>query len=240
MGLGTGRTVSLAVAPERRGSPGCFLAKGRPDHRNRIYPPCRSSTDSVCLCNASRWTSWHRRSTLKVRSIAYSSAALRLATICVSDRSEIMRVTKSRSVHVTEEVNPFVSYWRHRGTARNGSARRSKPCGPFRCARPERQLACIHGGARFTPWMFSILAAAELITDPLPQTPTRKVPVQFGSRVLMGGLAGAVLGAIGAISGALGGAYARAQLAAKFGNDRPAALVEDAIVRAVLIIAAPK
>lgn len=108
-------------------------------------------------------------------------------------------------------------------------------------------------GYRFTPWIFSILAAGELITDQLPQTPSRKVPVQFGTRVLMGGLAGAtigtsagswiagaVLGAIGAILGTLGGAKARAQLAARFGKDRPAALIEDAIaiVGAILIITA--
>jgi Predicted membrane protein len=110
-------------------------------------------------------------------------------------------------------------------------------------------------GARFTPWIFSILAAGELITDQLPQTPSRKVPVQFGTRVLMGGLAGAtigtsagswiagaVLGAIGATVGTLAGAKARAQLAARFGNDRPAALIEDAIaiVGAVLIVVATR
>lgn len=108
-------------------------------------------------------------------------------------------------------------------------------------------------GSRFTPWIFSILAAAELFTDQLPQTPSRTVPVQFGTRVLTGALAGAtigtgagswlaggVLGAIGATVGTLGGAKARAQLAAKFGNDRPAALIEDAIaiVGAVLIVVA--
>ena len=108
-------------------------------------------------------------------------------------------------------------------------------------------------GYRFTPWIFSLLAAGELITDQLPRTPSRKVPVQFGTRILMGmlagaaigssggsWLAGAVLGAVGAVLGTYGGAMARAQLAAKFGNDRPAALLEDAvaIVGAFLIVAA--
>jgi uncharacterized membrane protein len=108
-------------------------------------------------------------------------------------------------------------------------------------------------GDRFTPWIFSVLALAELITDQLPTTPSRKVPVQFGTRVLLGALAGAtigtsagswiagaILGAIGAVAGTLGGAAARARLAASFGNDRPAALVEDAVALAgaALIIAA--
>lgn len=108
-------------------------------------------------------------------------------------------------------------------------------------------------GYRFTPWIFSIMAVGELITDQLPKTPSRKVPVQFGTRVLLGGLAGAtigtsaglwiagaILGAMGAVVGTLGGATARARLAASFGKDRPAALVEDAvaIIGAVLIIAA--
>lgn len=108
-------------------------------------------------------------------------------------------------------------------------------------------------GYRFTPWVFSALAVAELITDQLPSTPSRKAPVQFGTRVLMGGLAGAtigagagswvtgaVLGAIGAVAGTVGGAAARARLAAIFGKDRPAALIEDAvaIIASALIIAA--
>lgn len=108
-------------------------------------------------------------------------------------------------------------------------------------------------GYRFTPWIFSLLAAGELVTDKLPQTPSRKVPVQFGTRVLMGGLAGAtismnagvwiagaILGMIGAVAGTLGGANLRAQLAARFKSDRPAALIEDAvaIIGAILIVAA--
>ncbi|WP_380874503.1 membrane protein [Sphingomonas sp. DBB INV C78] len=106
-------------------------------------------------------------------------------------------------------------------------------------------------GYRFTPWIFGLLALAELVTDQLPSTPSRKVPVQFATRIIMGGLAGATLcsaagmtlaglaaGAVGAVIGTLGGAAGRAQLAARFGRDLPAALIEDAlaILGAFLII----
>ncbi|MBU3076314.1 DUF4126 domain-containing protein [Sphingomonas quercus] len=108
-------------------------------------------------------------------------------------------------------------------------------------------------GYRWTPWVFTLLAIAELITDQLPATPSRKVAAQFGTRVLVGGLCGAaigmragawlpglVLGAIGAVIGTLGGASARARMAALFGRDRPAALIEDAaaILAAILIVEA--
>lgn len=108
-------------------------------------------------------------------------------------------------------------------------------------------------GYRWTPWILLVLAIGELITDQLPSTPSRKVPVQFGTRILMGaatggaiGVAagslwiGAIIGAIGAIIGTLGGAAARAKMAAAFGKDQPAAFIEDAvaIVGAVLIVLA--
>src|SRR5678815_4661990 len=95
-----------------------------------------------------------------------------------------------------------------------------------------------------------ILAIVELITDQLPSTPSRKVPVQFGARIVMGALAGgaigaakgslvvgAILGIVGAVIGTYGGAAFRARLASAFGKDRPAALIEDvvAIGGAVLI-----
>lgn len=97
-------------------------------------------------------------------------------------------------------------------------------------------------GAPITPWLFTVAALAELVADQLPQTPSRKVPVQFGARVLMGGLAGAavgfsagaplpgvVLGVLGAVAGTYGGAAARARMAAAFGRDRPAAVIEDLV-----------
>ena len=48
-----------------------------------------------------------------------------------------------------------------------------------------------------TPWIFTLLAAAELVTDQLPSTPSRKVPMQFGARIVSGGLCGAAIGLAG-------------------------------------------
>jgi uncharacterized membrane protein len=99
--------------------------------------------------------------------------------------------------------------------------------------------------------IFTLLAIGELITDQLPSTPSRKVPMQFGGRIVMGAFCGAVVGAtagmtagglvagaIGAVIGTLGGADLRARMAAAFGKDPPAALIEDAvaIIGALLIV----
>jgi uncharacterized membrane protein len=108
-------------------------------------------------------------------------------------------------------------------------------------------------GYVWTPWILSFLAAGELVTDQLPSTPSRKVPVQFGGRLLTGAVSGAALGLaagspwlgalagiVGAAAGTLGGAAARAKLAAVFGRDLPAALIEDAvaIIGSLLIVLA--
>ena len=34
-------------------------------------------------------------------------------------------------------------------------------------------------GYTWTPWIFTLLAIVELVTDQLPSTPSRKVPMQF-------------------------------------------------------------
>ena len=106
-------------------------------------------------------------------------------------------------------------------------------------------------GYAWTPWIFTALAIGEIINDKLPTTPSRTVPIQFGGRILMGGLCGAAIGAsrgsmvgglvagvVGSVIGTLGGRAVRARLAASFGSDRPAALIEDtiAIVGAVMIL----
>jgi uncharacterized membrane protein len=90
--------------------------------------------------------------------------------------------------------------------------------------------------------IFSVLALVELVTDQLSSTPSRKVPQQFGTRLVSGAFTGAVIGTaggaliagliagvIGAAIGTYGGAEVRARLAGAFGRDLPAALIEDAV-----------
>ena len=106
-------------------------------------------------------------------------------------------------------------------------------------------------GAVATPWIFSVLALAEIINDKLPKTPSRLVPPQFITRVVTGAFSGAAIGlglgsiwigllcgAIGAVLGTLGGASFRGALAKAIGKDLPAALIEDAIaiIGAYLIV----
>ena len=50
-------------------------------------------------------------------------------------------------------------------------------------------------GYAWTPWVFTLLAMVEMVTDQLPSTPSRKVPMQFGARIVSGALSGATLGA---------------------------------------------
>ena len=107
-------------------------------------------------------------------------------------------------------------------------------------------------GGMIPALILTALAALELVADQLPKTPSRKVPVQFVTRVLTGAfsgsalmmpsghwLRGAVIGAVGAVLGTLSGAEARTRLARLFGKDAPAALIEDAVAvgGAFLIVA---
>jgi len=97
-------------------------------------------------------------------------------------------------------------------------------------------------GATITPYILTLGAIGELIADQLPKTPSRKAPVGFGARIVMGALCGAALGApadaligglvagvLGAVAGTLGGYEARTRLARAIGKDLPIALLEDAI-----------
>jgi len=105
-------------------------------------------------------------------------------------------------------------------------------------------------GFKYTPIILTVLAVVELITDQLPSTPSRKVPMQFGARIVSGALVGAtvgasnsalvvglILGIVGAVVGTLGGAAARSKMAAAFGKDTPAALIEDVVAILIVIFA---
>lgn len=97
-------------------------------------------------------------------------------------------------------------------------------------------------GYRWTAPILTLLALAEIVNDKLPNTPSRKVPPQFGARIVSGGLCGAaigvpagmwwlglLLGIAGAVAGTLGGSAIRANLARAFVRDLPAALIEDVV-----------
>ena len=83
-------------------------------------------------------------------------------------------------------------------------------------ARGARVMAVVKANAYGHGLIPTALALAELVTDKLPMTPSRKVPMQFGARILMGALCGAAiatpgggllpglcLGAVGAVIGTL-------------------------------------
>jgi uncharacterized membrane protein len=106
-------------------------------------------------------------------------------------------------------------------------------------------------GATVTPYLLSLSAIGEIINDKLPKTASRKSPMMFGVRIVMGALCGAALcaashtmlggalaGAIGAVIGTLGGYELRTRLARAIGKDLPIALLEDAVAigAAILIV----
>ena len=110
-------------------------------------------------------------------------------------------------------------------------------------------------GYAWTPWIFTALALVEMVTDQLPSTPSRKVPMQFAARIVSGALSGATLGAaggswiaglfagvIGAVIGTYGGAEIRRRMAQAFGSDTPAAFIEDAgaIVLGLIVVLASR
>jgi uncharacterized membrane protein len=98
---------------------------------------------------------------------------------------------------------------------------------------------------------FTALALGELIADQSPAIPARTTPLPFLVRLASGALtgaaigvdrgrwvAGAVAGVVGALIGTLAGRAARARLAAAFGRDPPAAVLEDAVAIAGALVAA--
>jgi len=81
-------------------------------------------------------------------------------------------------------------------------------------------------GSKVAVVIFTLLAIVEYITDQLPSTPARTVPMQLIARLIMGALAGAcicvsagqsllvgaVVGAVGAMIGTYGGYEGRKRL----------------------------
>lgn len=100
--------------------------------------------------------------------------------------------------------------------------------------------------------VLTLLAAVEYVTDQLPSTPSRTVPVQFGARLVTGAFAGAalgrgaaadgslvtgaLLGMVGAVIGTLGGRALRGKLAAALKNDHPAAFSEGGIALLLVVL----
>jgi uncharacterized membrane protein len=99
-------------------------------------------------------------------------------------------------------------------------------------------------GSYWTVAILTVLALVEYVTDQLPSTPARTVPMQLGARIVTALLSGACLGiaggggpwlgaivaAIGAIAGTFGGYHARIGLReALHAQDIAIAVPEDLI-----------
>lgn len=99
-------------------------------------------------------------------------------------------------------------------------------------------------GFAYTPYVLTLFATAELLTDKHPKTPSRKTFMPFAARIVSGALCGAalgaeasnvpassfVMGAIGGVIGTLVGYALRVRLtAAVGGRGLLIALIEDAI-----------
>jgi uncharacterized membrane protein len=98
-------------------------------------------------------------------------------------------------------------------------------------------------------YVLGVAAAAELVGDMLPKTPSRTVPLQLLARVVSGGfvggmlcaflagpmVAGAALGVVGALVGTYGGAAVRRVLIDRIGPI-PAALAEDVVAIALALL----
>lgn len=92
--------------------------------------------------------------------------------------------------------------------------------------------------------IFTLLAAAELVTDKLPSTPSRTAPPGLIARIVVGGFvgaciatagaqgatAGALVGIAGAVAGCFGGYQVRRRMVQALGTrDFVVALMEDAV-----------
>jgi len=98
--------------------------------------------------------------------------------------------------------------------------------------------------ATATPYILTVIAIGELVTDKLPNTPSRTAALGLSGRLLLGGLSGAtlaaaggqslvlgaVLGAVGGLLGAFAGYKARTGLVKALKvPDIVIALLEDAV-----------
>jgi uncharacterized membrane protein len=99
-------------------------------------------------------------------------------------------------------------------------------------------------GYALAPYVFTAFAIFELVMDKLPNTLSRKTPVAFASRIVLGAFSGAALctaaqhspaagalcGGFGAVVGTLGGYEARTRLVKSLRiSDFGIALLEDAV-----------
>jgi uncharacterized membrane protein len=108
--------------------------------------------------------------------------------------------------------------------------------------------------SRWTGRAAALAAAAEVIGDKLPKTPSRLEPAGFLPRLVFGGLGGSILSyrqghpiphllasaAVGAMAAAIGaqlGASWRTLAADQFDRDLPGALAEDCVAVAVAALA---
>jgi len=107
-------------------------------------------------------------------------------------------------------------------------------------------------GSKWALGLFTILALVEYVTDQLPSTPARTVPMQLGARLVLGILAGLsltvaagaslamglVCAIIGIFVGTYGGYYARGGLVRSLGvRDIMVAIPEDLITIALAYFA---
>ncbi|GAB3332224.1 DUF4126 family protein [Marilutibacter aestuarii] len=98
-------------------------------------------------------------------------------------------------------------------------------------------------GGNWAPWLFTLLALAELAGDKSPRAPSRKTLPAATARVLSGAFCGwavalsmggawplpVLAGAVAAVLGTRGGYRMRMGLATRIGKDWPAALLEDVV-----------
>lgn len=97
--------------------------------------------------------------------------------------------------------------------------------------------------------LFTVLAVGEYVADKLPQVPSRTAPGPLAARVVLGGLAGAIVatamrasvlagvlpGAIGAVAGAFAGHFVRSRRAKSGGADWPVAVAEDFVAVGIAV-----